>query len=348
MRTLNELLTNTENPDAATGKFPNRTNPELLQRLLSVNKELWLILAIFVVSYLVNRAISAQRMAIMIYTLPTIFSAYVYGRRHAVMTAVFTGLVAFSLFYTNPDMIFSVEVSTSDKWFELASWAGMLVIIAYAMGSLYEAQNRSISELRKTYHGLLTMVQHTVSRDQQAQSHSFRVSVYASKIAQQLGFDVERCEDVRLAALLHDIGGSETNRIVLTKALELTGNQSVRTNNWIFWKESNDRLEDENWNLRRILPIVLEHYDRFHGAERNLTSRKDLPIEARILIVADVFDSLTIDRPYRRSLSIEEALKCIQKQSGTGFDPEVVQALHDSFDVESRESSNTAVVELRN
>ena len=90
-------------------------------------------------------------------------------------------------------------------------------------------------------------------------------------------------------------------------------------------------LEPVGGSLRRVIPIVLAHHDKFDGTGYHPTSGDGIPIEARILSVADVYDSLTSDRPYRKAMSPFEAKDIIVKGSGSDFDPQVVGAFTDAF-----------------
>jgi putative nucleotidyltransferase with HDIG domain len=306
---------------------PNRS---VLRLLLEVNKEVWLVFTIFLFALIVNYAVSSQRLVLTFYALPTIFSAYFFGRRHAMMTAVFTSLVIFGVVYTNPELFSLTGGNPSDKWFDLSAWMGFLVLIAYAMGTLYEAQRTSIGELRKTYQGVLLILRHFVSKDKYTEHHSYRVSVYASTIALELGLDAERIEDVRDAALLHDIGKLDIGREILYKAASLTDEEFKEMKTHV------DRgiaiLKPVGGTLHRILPIILAHHDKFDGSGYHPTEGEQIPLEARIITVADVFDSLTSDRPYRKAIPASEAKEIIIKGAGTDFDPRVVNAFHAAFD----------------
>jgi HD-GYP domain-containing protein (c-di-GMP phosphodiesterase class II) len=92
-----------------------------------------------------------------------------------------------------------------------------------------------------------------------------------------------------------------------------------------------DLLEPVGGSLRRVIPIILAHHDKFDGSGYHSTSGMEIPIEARIISVADVYDSLTSDRPYRRAMSTFDAKDVIVKGSGTDFDPKVVNAFNDAF-----------------
>jgi HD-GYP domain-containing protein (c-di-GMP phosphodiesterase class II) len=79
-------------------------------------------------------------------------------------------------------------------------------------------------------------------------------------------------------------------------------------------------------SLRRIIPIILAHHDKFDGSGYNPTEGANIPLEARIIAVADVYDALTSDRPYRKAMSTYDARDVIVKGAGTEFDPAVVDA----------------------
>jgi HD-GYP domain-containing protein (c-di-GMP phosphodiesterase class II) len=78
--------------------------------------------------------------------------------------------------------------------------------------------------------------------------------------------------------------------------------------------------------LARIIPIILSHHDKFDGSGYHPTHGTEIPLEARIIAVADVYDALASDRPYRKAMSPFDAKETIVKGKGTEFDPEVVEA----------------------
>lgn len=300
-----------------------------LDLLLKVNKELWLLLSIFFVAWVVNHLVSSQHLILSFYTLPTIFSAYYLGRRHATMTAVFTSLVMILVVYTKPDIAMATTSTRWDKWFDLATWSGFLVVTAYAMGTLYETQKTYIHELRETYHGILLILQQFISKDKYTQNHSYRVSVYAAKIAVRMGLNSERIEDVRAASLLHDVGKLDVSRELLYKAARLTETEFEEMKTHV--DRGIEFLSPVGGSLQRILPIILAHHDKYDGSGYHPTEGEAIPLEARIITVADVYDSLTSDRPYRRAISPMDARGHILKDAGKAFDPAVVQAFEAAF-----------------
>ena len=312
--------------------------------LATINQELWLVLSLFVVAGLFNWLVESHRMILGLYTLPTIFSAYVYGRRHAVLTACASIFMVFILLWKNSGLFSgSAPFALSyDQWSELISWAGLLLITAYAMGTLYDRQERHLRELRQTYFGLLTILQQFISNDKYTHNHSYRVALYASAIASRMGFDQEHIDDVRAAALLHDVGKLETSRDLLHKAASLTPEEMVEIRKHV--QKGVALLEPVGGSLRRVLPIILAHHDRYDGSGYRPTKGEEIPIEARILAVADAFDTLTSDRPYRRAVSPFEARQIIVSSAGANFDPVVVNKFVEAFEHGEMEIPEALVV----
>lgn len=303
----------------------------LQQQLEQVNKELWLILSLFVIAALINFVVAAERMVLAFYTLPTVFSAYMYGRRHATLTATASVLLVILLVYFNP-LIFAdtnPQILPGSKWLDITVWGGTLIVTGYMMGTLYEAKDEQLRELRETYHGILMILRHFISKDKYTENHSYRVSVYATKIAAQLEMDSERIEDIRASALLHDIGKLDISRQILYKAARLTEQEFAEMQKHV--EKGIAMLEPVGGSLRRILPIILSHHDKYDGSGYHPTHGEDIPLEARIIAVADVFDSLTSDRPYRKAMSPFEVREILTKGAGTEFDPKVVEAFMAAF-----------------
>ena len=299
-------------------------------RLTDVNKELWLVLSLFFLAGVMNFLIASHRMVLGFYVVPTLFSAYYYGRRHAVLTAFASLFMVILLVHFNPVLFSTVGTgSPEDKWYDITIWGGILVVTAYAMGTLYDHKQNHLRELRETYHGVLLILRHFISKDEYTQNHSYRVSIYAAKVASYLGLNSERIEDVRAAALLHDIGKLDISREILYKAARLTQEEFEEMKRHV--EKGVGMLESVGGSLRRVLPIILSHHDRFDGSGYHPTRGNDIPLEARIIAVADVYDSLTSDRPYRKAMSPFDAKEVITKESGTEFDPQVVDAFLAAF-----------------
>ena len=302
-----------------------------LQQLKEVNRELWLLLSLFMMAAVLNLVVDSHRMLLTLYSLPTLYSAYSFGRRHATLTAVASVAVIGLLMRYNP-LLFAQQAPTpvlQDRWYDLTVWGGVLMITAYCTGTLYERKEQHIRELRRTYHGVLVILQQFIAKDKYTQNHSYRVSVYATAIAGEFGLDSERIEDVRVAALLHDVGKLDISREILYKAARLSEDEFKEIQRHV--EAGIQMLEPVGGSLRRVLPIILSHHDKFDGSGYHPTKGEQIPLEARILSVADVYDSLTSDRPYRKAMSPFEVKRIIEQGSETEFDPKVVHAFLAAF-----------------
>ncbi len=309
---------------------PRSNGTKLLSALAAVNQELWLIFSLLIIAGLLNWLLDSGRMILGLYTLPTLFSAYTYGRRHAVLTATASVLLVTALVVLSPQFfLVAVTAPVFQSWAEFAVWAGLLILTAYAMGTLHERQKRQYEELRRTYFGILTILQQFISNDKYTQNHSYRVAHYAASIAVRMGLEEACVDDIRAAALLHDIGKLETSRELLYKAATLTPPEMAEMRRHV--SKGAALLEPLGGALKRVIPIILAHHDRYDGSGYYLIQGEEIPMEARILAVADAYDTLTSDRPYRRAVTPFEAKDLIVGGSGTNFDPAVVEAFAKAF-----------------
>ncbi len=300
-------------------------------RIEQVNKELWILLSLFLICLMLNLVVDGQRMVLSFYTLPTLGAAYLYGRRQGTLTAFGSVLLVCLMTWYNP-VLFAAPVhlqTVIGKWTDVAVWGGVLIITGYSMGSLYEHKAAQLSELRDTYHGVLMILRHFIAKDEYTENHCYRVSVYAAKIASSLDLSPDRIEDTRAAALLHDIGKLDVSRDLLYKAARLTKTEYEQMQQHV--SKGVAILEGVGGSLRRVIPIVLAHHDKFDATGYHPNGGEDIPIEARVISVADVYDSITSDRPYRKAMSLFEARDVISKGAGTDFDPRVVTAFLDAF-----------------
>src|SRR5262245_54138020 len=303
------------------------TKPHLTGALKRVNKELWVVLALFAIALLLNQVIAAQRMVLSFYVLPTIASAYFYGRRHGTLTAFASVLLVVGLILFRDSA--AAQSMRFAEWLDVVVWGGSLIVTGYLMGTLYEHKNQQITELRETYQGVLMILRHFISKDTYTENHCYRVSVYATRIAAELNLPSDRIEDVRAAALLHDIGKLEISRDLLYKAARLTREEHERIQEHV--PRGIEMLEPVGGALRRVIPIILSHHDKFDGSGYNPTSGEAIPFEARIIAVADVYDALTSDRPYRKAMSPFEARDVLLNGADTEFDPKVIGAFNTLF-----------------
>lgn len=303
-----------------------------LERLMAINKELLLILSILLFAAIVNFFVAGQKLVLSFYDLPTLFAAYYFGRSRAVQTALASVLIVCWLNLMNPMALASgssPEMRQLMAWSDITIWGGFLLITAYAMGTLYERKEQSMAELRETYYGVLQILCGVVSNDKYTQNHSYRTSVYAARIADEMRLPEQRVEDIRAAALLHDIGKLEVSRQILYKAAKLSDEEIVEMQSHL--NKGIDTLKPVGGTLRRVLPIILGHHDKFDGTGYHPTKGDDIPLEARIISVADAYDAMVSDRPYRKAITPFEARDILVKGAGKDWDPRVVDAFVAAF-----------------
>lgn len=312
-------------------EMARRMRNRLITLLSRANKELLLIFSVIALAGLLNEFIGGQRLALMFYVLPTIFAAYYFGRSLAVKAALGSILFVVWVSIMNPTFLGGrgLEIGGVMKWSDLAIWAGLLLICAYATGTLHENEKRRLRELRETYTGLLHILSQVLGNDKFTQNHSYRVSVYAAQIAVEMGLSDDQIEDIRAAALLHDIGKLEVSRKVLYKAARLTDEETDEMKGHV--KKGMEMLSPVGGSLRRVLPIILAHHEKLDGSGYHRLKGSEIPLEARILSVADVYDSLVSDRPYRKGMSPFEVRDMILKGDGQDFDSRVVKGFEEAF-----------------
>jgi HD-GYP domain-containing protein (c-di-GMP phosphodiesterase class II) len=178
-------------------------------------------------------------------------------------------------------------------------------------------------------------------RDRYTGGHSCRVAAYSRMIGMGMGLDPETVEEIVLAASLHDIGKIGVPDRVLLKQGALDDEEFSWIRNhpeygWMALRNVDD--------FQRASLVVLHHHERWDGKGYPGGLRNtEIPLGSRIIAVADSFDALTTDRPYRKGRSHSEALTEIVRCIGTQFDPDSVQAFSDVF----KTSGNGEVLVLR-
>lgn len=162
------------------------------------------------------------------------------------------------------------------------------------------------------------------AKDPYTYGHSESVTRYSLMIAKEMRLDREQTRAIEIGGQLHDMGKIGISEYILNKPDRLTDEEfkSIQRHPEI----AADILKDTK-SLKDIRDLILHHHERFDGTGYPAGLKgKEIPLGARILTVADSYDTITSHRAYRRSLSKEEALDEIRKKSGTQFDPEIVRA----------------------
>jgi len=185
-------------------------------------------------------------------------------------------------------------------------------------------------QLREAYADTVTsLVAALEAKDVYTKGHSVRVAEYAVRIAQSLGFDEKAVDRVRYAALLHDLGKVGVSRRVLAKESRLSDSEydEIKRHPQI----GAHILEDVPY-LADLVPSIAAHHEWLDGTGYGVgLHADDIPLSARILSVADSYDAMTSERPYRRAMTHEAASEQLQAGRGTQFDPDVVAAFEKSW-----------------
>ena len=177
--------------------------------------------------------------------------------------------------------------------------------------------------------------------DPELAAHAARVAENAESVARRLGWDDERLRALRLGAALHDVGKLSVRYEVLAKPGSLDDDELA---------EIKAHPVEGVWllagvpSLEAAIPYVLFHHERWDG--HGYPTRRagaSIPLEGRILAVADAFDAMTSGRPYRRPLSPRHAAEEIRRCAGTQFDPDVAAAFLAAFEAGEIVSGQTAV-----
>ena len=188
---------------------------------------------------------------------------------------------------------------------------------------LVEAQARRIDEL--SLEGLHALVFALEAKDEYTHGHSLRVAHYSIEIARALGLGKDLVDTITLGAELHDVGKINVSQTVLHKPGKLTEAEykHVMEHTLIGARILEPLMRD----APGALAVVRSHHERLDGRGSPDGLRGDaIPFEARLVSVADAFDAMTSDRSYRRSLTVQQALRELEEGKGVQFDGEIVNA----------------------
>ena len=192
------------------------------------------------------------------------------------------------------------------------------VAIAIDNANLYK-------ELQEAFFGTAEALGDAIeAKDAYTAGHTRRVLAYSIAMGRQLNLPAAELDNLKLTALLHDIGkiGIEDNILRKPGKLDDTERRRMEEHTTI-----GPKIVDRVKQLRKIVPGIMHHHEEYDGTGYPRGLKGDqIPLIARVIAAADCFDAMTTDRPYRKGLSIQTALGELQKMAGTQFDGKVVEA----------------------
>lgn len=256
-----------------------------------------------------------------LYLLCVILTAIWFGTRGVMIAA---GVI--TLLYSPIIITYAQNPYSRPELLDLFTSVGLLWLVAISSGALVGQLRTMLLKLAETREDTLMAIICALDRrelDSRLEAHSVRVRQYAVYIARRMQLPQRRIALLSQAALLHDIGKIGVPDSILIKS------SSLNDDEWEHMATHSDkgyRILTEIPAMEDIAPIVRAHHERWDGkGYPQGISGEEIPIEARIFGVADAFDAMLTDRPYRRALSFDEARRRIIEGAGTQFDPEVVE-----------------------
>jgi len=204
----------------------------------------------------------------------------------------------------------------------------IVFITALAVYPLVLSLNRGLikltADLSHANIGMLKVLGSTVAkRDSDTNLHNYRVTIYAVRLAEALGLKRTDIQALIKGAFLHDVGKIAISDNILLKPGKLTEAEFACMKKHV--SHGIDIIGHYEW-LEDAVPVVLYHHEKFDGTGYGMGLKGyDIPLQARIFAIADVFDALTSQRPYKAPDSFETAMRILQEGKGSHFDPDLLE-----------------------
>jgi putative nucleotidyltransferase with HDIG domain len=180
------------------------------------------------------------------------------------------------------------------------------------------------------------------ARDPYLRGHSSRVTAYAEALARRLGWVGQKVDELRLGGSLHDVGKMSVPEHILRKPGPLADVEAAALRRH---PAEGVRLIAGIDRFRPALPYVLFHHERWDGGGYPTgRSGRDIPVEARILALADAFDAMISTRPYRPALPVDYALEEVERGAGSQFDPDLAFVFLETWSAAQVDSAQPAAV----
>ena len=250
-----------------------------------------------------------------LYFLPIIYAAYSFGLRGGLATAACVSVLYLPFIFLR----IHGAAQQFDQYLELAVFNGIGLIT----GLLSQKEKEAFRRLENLTLGVIrSLVTAIEAKDPYTKGHSVRVMQIAMILGRIMNLPSSELRKLKIGALLHDIGKIAIDLSILHKHSKLQDSEFEIVKKHPEWGV---HILGEIEELKNVLPIVLHHHEKYDGTGYpSSLSKKEIPLYSRIVSVADTFDALTSNRPYRKALSISDALNEMKSASGNSLDPEIV------------------------
>ena len=295
-----------------------------VQETLRKHSDLLLLVAVIVPACLVQIVLDYKVVALAFFFLPVVGASYCLGLRLGGLKALLSVLVVAGFAVADPAR-FIFQPTPLLLALHLVVWGGFLGLTSVAVGTLSDRSKRQIQELKTAYLGVLEILSKFLENsDQYTKTHSVRVAELSCAIAAEMGLSDEGIDNIRAGALLHDVGKTESLDLVRkASALDESERKEVATHTI----RGAELIRSVGAILEEAIPLVLYHHHYYAGRPGQEGPVGDkIPLGARIIAVADAYDAIVTDRPYRTGRTSWEALAEIDRCAGSQFDPKVVRA----------------------
>jgi len=293
-----------------------------LKEYIFKNFEQIVVLFILVAVVSLNYFIVEKLALLNMFYLASLLAGFMLGKRKAQLTRMFS--VAAVVFYLSLNYeSFKPSQSVASFYVNIISWGSFLILCSIIVGYLHEEKEKKIVQLKSAYMGILEILSKYIeSADKYTQGHSVRVSHYATEIAVAMKLMPQEIENIKVAALLHDIGKVDISTELIGKAASLSPDEkNIMASHP---ERGAQMLSSVGSVLSDAIPLVRAHHQYFDHDGQKGCPLGEVPLGARILAVADSYDAMTTDRPYRSGMPPWKALEELERCAGTQFDPVVV------------------------
>ncbi|MCI0611601.1 HD-GYP domain-containing protein, partial [bacterium] len=235
-----------------------------------------------------------------LYFVPIIYAAYSFGLRGGLATAAIVSVLYLPFIFLR----IHGAAQRFDQYLEIAVFYGIGLIT----GMLSQKEKEAFKRLENLTLGVIrSLVTAIEAKDPYTKGHSVRVMQVAMILGRTMNFSPSELRRLKIGALLHDIGKIAIDLSILHKHSKLQDSEFQIVKKHPEWGV---RILGEIEELKDVLPVVLHHHEKYDGTGYpSSLSKTEIPLYARIISVADTFDALTSNRPYRKALSIPDALK---------------------------------------